>query len=199
MVKRELFSLLIVVIFAGSSIADYSTPSDFITTSCKATRYPSLCVECLSSYASLIKRSDHHLAHTALKVSLTSSKSASTFVSKMVKSKGIKPREYRAVKDCVETIDNTVDRLNESVKELGQMDGVVGKEEFLWHMSNVQTWVSAALTNANTCLDGFADRSMNGNVKTVIGKRVTHVTQVTSNGLALVNRFASRHKVANKS
>ncbi|MCI84932.1 21 kDa protein, partial [Trifolium medium] len=51
----------------------------------------------------------------------------------------------------------------------------------------------AALTDDNTCLDGFAGPSMNGNAKAAIENKVVNVTQVTSNALALVNRFASIH------
>lgn len=104
----------------------------------------------------------------------------------------MKVREWRAVQDCVETIADSVDRLRQSVSELGRMGRAVG-EDFVWHMSNVQTWVSAALTDDDTCLDGFAGSAMNGNVKGAIRDRVVHAAQVTSNALALVNRFASRH------
>ncbi|KAI8030579.1 hypothetical protein LOK49_LG01G01327 [Camellia lanceoleosa] len=58
-------------------------------------------------------------------------------------------------------------------------------KDFLWHMSNVETWVSAALTDENTCLDGFSGRALDGNVKASIKARVTNVAQVTSNALAL--------------
>lgn len=94
------------------------------------------------------------------------------------------------MKDCIENMGDTVDTLSHSVRELGQ----VGRQDFVWHMSNVQTWVSAALTDENTCLDGFSGRFMDGNVKAAIRRRVVNVAQVTSNALALVNRFASKHR-----
>lgn len=174
---------------AESAITRHSTPTDFIKASCKATRYPALCVQCLSGYSSAIRQSEHQLAMTALSVSLNSSKSAVAFVGKLTKVRGIKAREYQAVKDCIETIGNSVDRLGQSVRELGHLGRAVG-EDFFWHMSNVQTWVSAALTDENTCLDGFAAHYMNGNVKAAIRRKVTNVAQVTSNALALINRFS---------
>ncbi|KAM7255921.1 hypothetical protein ACFE04_011662 [Oxalis oulophora] len=170
-----------------------STPTNFIKSSCRVTRYPTLCVNSLSAYSSLIKQSNQQLTQTALTVSLTRSNSASSFISKLVKVKGLKPKEYRALKDCVENMSDSVDRLNQSVKEFNQLRRAT-RQEFVWHMSNVQTWVSAALTDDDTCLDGFAGRSMNGNVKNAVRKRVVDVFQVTSNALALVNRYASTHK-----
>ncbi|KAJ1416034.1 Pectinesterase inhibitor domain [Sesbania bispinosa] len=167
-------------------------PADFIKSSCRATRYPVLCVQCLLGYASVIRQSERQLAMAALSVSISRTRSSASFVKKISKARGMKPREYRAVQDCIENIGDSVDRLSQSVKELGRTGEAVG-EDFVWHMSNVQTWVSAALTDDNTCLDGFAGFGMNGNVKTAIKNKIVNVAQVTSNALALVNRFASRH------
>lgn len=88
---------------------------------------------------------------------------------------------------------DSVDQLSRSMKEIGHM-GHSNGQDFLWHMSNVQTWVSAALTNENTCVDGFSGHLMDGKMKSAIRMRVTNVAQVTSNALALVNHFATRHK-----
>lgn len=95
----------------------------------------------------------------------------------------------QAVRDCIDNMGDSVDQLSQSLRELGKTNG----QDFLWHMSNVQTWVSAALTDDNTCLDGFSGSSMNGKLKSAIRSRVVHVSQVTSNALALVNRFAERY------
>ncbi|KAF4360445.1 hypothetical protein CsatB_004102 [Cannabis sativa] len=197
------FSLIGVLLYASLlqlllSKAQSSSPSnsnskslDFIKASCKATTYPALCVHSLSAFATKIRQSQRQLSQTALAVSLSKAKSASDFVSKMTRVKGITPRERAAVKDCIENMADTVDRLSQSVRELGHMGS---GQDFVWHMSNVQTWVSAALTDENTCLDGFGGRGMNnGNVKAAIRRRVVSVAQVTSNALALVNCFASKH------
>ncbi|XP_057762401.1 pectinesterase inhibitor 9-like [Arachis stenosperma] len=169
-----------------------TTPQDFIKSSCRATRYPAVCVECLMSYAGVIGQSKRQLALAALSVSISRTRSCSSFVKKMAKEMKMKPRELGAVQDCIENMGDSIDRLSQSVREMQRVGEGVG-EEFEWHMSNVQTWVSAALTDDNTCLDGFGGRAMNGNVKAAIRGRVLHVAQLTSNALALVNRFASTH------
>lgn len=187
-------TLLTFALFMAGTAA--SSPTDFIKSSCKATRYPELCVGCLSGYASVIQRNERRLALTALSVSLARARSGAAFVAKMTKVRGIKPREYQAAKDCIENMVDSVDRLSQSVRELGHTGRAVGRD-FLWHVSNVQTWVSAALTDENTCLDGFAGHLMDGNVKVAIKRRINNVAQVTSNALALVDRFASRHRARN--
>ncbi|XP_068319015.1 21 kDa protein-like [Pyrus communis] len=179
--------------FAGAAVARHSSSTDFIKASCRTTQYPVLCVQSLAAYASAIRQSERQLAQTALTVSLARVRSAASFVAKLTRVRGIKPREYRAVKDCIENMGDSVDRLGQSVRELGHMGRAFG-QDFMWHMSNVETWVSAALTDEGTCLDGFSGRFMDGNIKNAIRRRVNNVAHVTSNALALVNRFAAKHK-----
>lgn len=184
-------SILHMVGTVDSAAARNSAATSFIKASCRVTRYPVLCFQCLSGYASTIRQSDRQLALTALSVSLSRARSATVFASKLTKVRGLKPREHEAVKDCIENMADTVDRLSHSVQELGHTGKAVS-QDFMWHMSNVQTWVSAALTDENTCLDGFAGRVMEGNVKTAVRRKVIDVAQVTSNALALINRFAAK-------
>ncbi|XP_058085859.1 21 kDa protein-like [Magnolia sinica] len=165
--------------------------TDFIKASCSATRYPALCVQSLSVYARAIRKSSKQLAQAALSVSLGRARSASAYVSKMSGAKGMRPRDHAAMKDCVENMGDSIDRLARSIRELGRT-GRARSGSFLWHVSNVQTWVSAALTDENTCMDGFAGPAMSRNVRAAVRRRVVNVAQVTSNALALVNRYAKR-------
>ncbi|XP_059659013.1 21 kDa protein-like [Cornus florida] len=185
---------------AKPTVATYSITTNFIKTSCRATSYLALCFHSLSGYASTIQQSDQQLTQASLSVSLTRARLAAVFVSKMTKTSGIKPREYQAVKDCIVNIGDAIYKLNRSVQELGQMGKAA--QDFAWHMSNVQTWVSStlpistALTRESTCVDGFSDQGVEGNVKTAIKNRVTNIAQLTSNTLALASCYAARHKAA---
>ncbi|TKY55408.1 21 kDa protein [Spatholobus suberectus] len=181
---------------AESAVAKQPIPNpttNFIKSSCKSTSYPITCVQSLLSYASAIRQSEQQLTITALSVSVSKTQSCASFVKKMGTINGMKPREYNAVRDCIENMDDSVDRLSQSVRELGLLGKAKGKD-FAWHMSNVQTWVSAAITDQKTCLDGFDGPHVDANLKDVIGPRVADVSQVTSNALALVNRFASKYR-----
>ena len=186
-----LLSLLYIACQARSSTAASSRASNFIKASCSATKYPALCVQSLAAFAPSIQQSPRQLAQTALSVSLDRVKSTQEFVSKAKKFEGLKKREYEAIKDCIEEMSDSVDRLSKSVQELKHMGQAKG-QDFLWHVSNVETWVSAALTDENTCVDGFAGQGMDGKVKASIRGRVINVAQVTSNALSLVNQFASK-------
>lgn len=192
--------LLFLPLLSQSTIAKPSlSPNrnciNFIVSSCHATRYPNLCVKCLEAFANKIRGKENRLAQTALAVTLVRVRSTTIYVAKLTKAKRIKRREYLAVKDCVENLGDGLGMLAQSMRELKQVGrSGRGRDEFLWRLSNVQTWVSAALTDETTCLDGFDGKVMDGVVKSAIRRRVVHVARVTSNALALVNRFAARNK-----
>ncbi|OAY72268.1 21 kDa protein [Ananas comosus] len=61
-----------------------------------------------------------------------------------------------------------------------------------WRVANAQTWLSAALTNEDTCADGFdAVAPGPGSAKGEVLARVRRVKQYTSNALALVNTLVA--------
>ncbi|KAG7986613.1 hypothetical protein I3843_03G090500 [Carya illinoinensis] len=191
-----LLLLFSVLCFAGVAMSAAAASSggtrNFIKASCSATTYPALCVQSLSAYAAEIQQNPRQLAQTALSVSLSSAQSTRTFVSKLKKFKGLKNKEYEAIADCLDEMGDTVDRLGQSIKELKNIGKAKG-QEFVWHMSNVETWVSAALTDENTCVDGFAGKALDGKIKASIKARIVKVAQVTSNALSLINHYASKH------
>ncbi|CAA7034183.1 unnamed protein product [Microthlaspi erraticum] len=198
--KSTIFLVLLLsstILQSSSANPNRSELDRFIESSCQTTRYPSLCVHTLSAYATTIRQNnDQDLAQTALTISLARARAVAIFIAKLTKeTQSFKRREYLAIKDCNEVLSNSVDRLAQSVKELGRAGHAVASEDFMWKMSNVQTWVSAALTDETTCLDGFSGRAMEGKVKRLVRFKVVHVAQVTSNALALVNQFAEKRSV----
>ncbi|GAA0143891.1 hypothetical protein LIER_04469 [Lithospermum erythrorhizon] len=165
----------------------------YVMAQCRTTRYPDLCVRCLADSTA---QTPQHLAQIALRVSLSRARYARSYMIQVAKElKRSKAKEYQVVKDCLEQINDGVDQLTRSVFELQRIDEH-GEGKFLWHQNNVQTWASAALTDALTCMDGFSGHAMNGKKKAIIKAKVLNVAQVTSNALALFNRFAARHKAS---
>ncbi|XP_047172581.1 pectinesterase inhibitor 10-like [Vigna umbellata] len=165
----------------------------FIRTSCSSTTYPRLCYSSLVSHAELIQTNRVLLTGAALNVTLASAKSTAAVVSMMAKRQGLKPREVAAMKDCVEVLSDSVDELRRSI------DGMIHlrTSNFEMTMSDLQTWVSAALTDENTCTDGFQESptaaTIGGtNTKTRVRGLVVQVAQLTSNALALINQLANQ-------
>ncbi|CAL1405183.1 unnamed protein product [Linum trigynum] len=173
----------------SSAAAAAAASASFIKSSCSATTYPALCVQSLLSYAPTIHRSPKQLAQAALSVSLSRAQSTRSYVRALARFKGLRPREKAAIRDCDEEIGDTVDRLAKSIQEMKRIGEKRSGPGFEWHISNVETWVSAALTDENTCVDGFAGKALNGKMKSGIKARFTNTAQVTSNALALVNKY----------
>ena len=172
---------------AARDIRPSKTNTEFIRTSCTVATYPKLCFSSLSSHASSIQSSPHLIASTALGVTLSSAKTTSTMMLNLSLSHGLKPKVVDAVKDCMEELSDAVDELRMSMEEMGKL--VKGGPM----LNNIQTWVSAALTDETTCTDGFEGNEMNGSLKNTVRRQIVNVAKLTSNALALINRFALIH------
>jgi pectinesterase inhibitor-like protein len=93
------------------------------------------------------------------------------------------------VRDCLENLADSVGHLRDAAQEMGGAGmSRPGTPAFKWHLSNVQTWCSAALTDENTCLDGLSSSGVDAATRAAIRGKVVEVAQVTSNALALVNK-----------
>ncbi|XVF10779.1 hypothetical protein REPUB_Repub07fG0212500 [Reevesia pubescens] len=134
----------------------------FIRTSCRTTLYSNLCFTTFSRYATRIRGSPRLLATTALNVAFNTTRSTTKTMISLSKRHGLKRREVAALRDCVDQLGDSVDELKDSIKEISQSGG----NEFRRRMSDIQTWVSAALTNDDTCIDGFSGKSMKRKFKT---------------------------------
>jgi pectinesterase inhibitor-like protein len=140
-------------------------------------------------YADSIQTNRLRLTNTALNVTLASAKSTSVSMSTIAKSHGLNPKEVAAMKDCVEVLSESVDELRRSINEIGHLS----TSNFELTMSDLQTWVSAALTDENTCTEGFQEINATGNIKTIVRGKIVQVAQLTSNALALINKLATSH------
>ncbi|WCJ42842.1 Plant invertase/pectin methylesterase inhibitor superfamily protein [Euphorbia peplus] len=178
------FSLLTLIsLLFISYIASAKNPNaaqDLVRSSCLHANYPTLCINTLSSYSGPTT-SPRELAQAAVKVSISRATKISDYLHTLsgLKSK----RERAAVSDCVDQISDSVDELGKTLGELKHLRG----ETFRWQMSNAQTWVSAALTNEDTCLDGF--EHVESNVKIELKRKIVNVAKVTSNALYMINRL----------
>ncbi|CAL9237722.1 unnamed protein product [Arabidopsis halleri] len=172
----------------SSSTYSNQTSLDYIKTSCNLTLYKTLCYNSLYPYAPTVHSNPHKLAVTALNLTLSSAKSASKFVKNISHGGGLTRLEAVAVADCVEEVGDSVISLQDSIRELDSIN-YKDSAKFEMVMSDVETWVSAALTDDETCMDGFS--RVKTAVKDLVRRHVVEVARLTSNALALINMFAS--------
>ncbi|CAL9244586.1 unnamed protein product [Arabidopsis halleri] len=180
--------LVIIAILKSVHTTTTTTNTEFVKSSCTFTTYPRLCFSSLSTHASLIQTSPKLMAHAALNITLASAKATSAMMVRLSNSR-LKPREVSAMRDCVEELGDSLEELRKSIGEMCRLSG----SNYEVYMSDIQTWVSAALTDVNTCTDGFEGDDMNGKVKVLVRGRILVIAHLTSNALALINHFASIH------
>ncbi|ESQ35314.1 hypothetical protein EUTSA_v10008807mg [Eutrema salsugineum] len=160
---------------------------DFIRTSCNATLYPEVCFTSLSGYATAVQDNPARLAKLAIGVSLSRAKYTAAYLSKLSRAAA-----SAAVHDCVSNVGDAVEQMRGSLRQLREMNHRrPGAPAFEFQMSNVQTWMSAALTDEETCTDGITEQMEDGETKTAVCERVADVKRFTSNALALVNTYAN--------
>ncbi|WMV60121.1 hypothetical protein MTR67_053506 [Solanum verrucosum] len=163
------------------TITSYST-NHLVYTSCTKASYPKICIRTLSSYSTIKTPKD--LAKASLNVSISRANKASKFLKNLkVKSK----REKGELVDCIEQIGDSIHELRKALFELKHLHKGIG---FKFQMNNLETWISASLTNDDTCLDGF--KEIDGKVRYDVKRKISNVAKVTSNALYLINLLYNR-------
>ncbi|CAK8575472.1 unnamed protein product [Lathyrus sativus] len=188
---EALSSNFLLIFFAFSlitlSIQARESNTLFIRNSCSSTTYPRLCYASLVKHVNFIQSNRVLLTSTALNVTLASAKSTSAFMSTLSRSRGLKPREAAAIEDCVEVLSDSLEELRRSIGEMSRLRA----SNFEPTISDVQTWVSAALTDQSTCTDGLQEINAKDNIQTIVRGKIVQVAQLTSNALALINKLAN--------
>jgi pectinesterase inhibitor-like protein len=160
-----------------------SSPLSFLKSMCAKTTYPRVCVSSLSPYTTTIGNSTVDLARAAVSVSLDTAQSALSLVTRLSSNRVLTPSETFAVRDCVLTMGDCVTVLQKSLDTMVTLRGKQLAGDWM-QMNNVKTWVSAALTDENTCASGFT-----GGEKAaarILKRKVDDAMQRTSNALALL-------------
>ncbi|CAM0908117.1 unnamed protein product [Alopecurus aequalis] len=160
----------------------------YVRRCCRSTTFPRACERCLVPLAPAIGRSPRRLAHAALAVAADTAGNCSAYIGPPSPSES--GGGGGAMADCAETVRDAADLLRQSAAELGGRMGRASSARFAWRLSNAQTWASAALTDADTCLDSLATYAGAGAPRDDgVKRRVVALEQAASNALALVNRL----------
>ncbi|KAE9587460.1 hypothetical protein Lal_00031853 [Lupinus albus] len=158
-------------------------PSNSATTIkavCNITRYPNSC------FSSIISSSSFSQNHTTdplaiLNISLrVAFNEVTALASSLV---AMNDGHAPAVDDCKDQIDDAVSRLGDSVSAMSSGGNVLSDGE----ISDIQTWVSAAVTDQETCRDGLEEmRSVDGEE---VKKMMQKSSEYISNSLAIVSHL----------
>ncbi|XP_054782308.1 pectinesterase 3-like [Prosopis cineraria] len=164
------------------------TPASSLRAVCGVTQYPSSCLSSISSLHNSNTTDPELLFKLSLRVAVDELSNLSKLPSKL-KANVKDPRVQKAIEVCGIVFDDAVDRLNESISSLDG-GGNGGKILSPSKIGDVETWLSAAITYQDTCLDALEELNSTaaseilGDLKTAM----KNSTEFASNSLAIVTK-----------
>ncbi|KAI4326327.1 hypothetical protein MLD38_031653 [Melastoma candidum] len=162
----------------------------YLQDACNVTQYHDLCVHSLASFSRTAGKSPRRWARAGVSVTIREAKGITQYMRGMKSTGSVRGKQGMVLSDCIECFQDGLDNLHQSLRVLRKLNA--GK--FDEQMNDVITWMSSALTDENTCFEGFGER--NGDKLKVLIDKVVKVTYLTSNALALANKLASTGSTA---
>ncbi|PON72075.1 Pectinesterase inhibitor domain containing protein [Parasponia andersonii] len=160
-------------------------PTQAISRACSKTRYPNLCVNSLLDFPGALSASEEDLVHISFNMTLQHLSKALYSTSGMSYLQ-MDPLTRSAYDDCLELLDDSVDALARALTSVVPGGGGGSNQD-------VVTWLSAALTNQETCGDGFEEGGprISGSVKSEMGEKLKDLSELVSNCLAIFSGTVS--------
>ncbi|KAL8531012.1 hypothetical protein ACS0TY_007863 [Phlomoides rotata] len=155
---------------------------------CEGTLYPDLCVSTVATFPELRRKTlpevISHTVNVTMKEVRDSASNCSSLRRKLLKK--LEPLELRALEDCLELFSDTISELTKI------RDDLISSSSPEKYYDDLQTLLSGAMTNQNTCLDGFAYSK--NNTRRFIEGRVKRISRLVSNTLAMVKKLKNKSK-----
>ncbi|GER35213.1 plant invertase/pectin methylesterase inhibitor [Striga asiatica] len=187
MVRFKVLMLLLSIFSCSSASEIDDTNNGYIREICSVTHYPDLCIHSLSSFSRTAGQSPSRWARASVSVTIGEAKKVALYLSTLNRSnRTMRGRNKVALSDCIECFGDALDNLHKSLYVLRKLSA----REFSSQVDDVATWVSAALTDEDTCMDGFSEGGKGKRVRSIVN-RVSNVTYMTSNALALIDKLAT--------
>ncbi|KAK8692754.1 hypothetical protein V6N13_070361 [Hibiscus sabdariffa] len=164
----------------GGATPIYRKPTQAISKTCGKTRFPNLCVNSLLQFPGSVTASEQDLVHISFNMTLRHFSQA-LYTTSLISSVEMHPRVRSAFDDCVELLEDSVDALSRSLYSVvPSQDGGNNKGG---SSQDVMTWLSSALTNHDTCTEGF--EGVSGKVKDQVAAKLKDLSELVSNCLSL--------------
>ncbi|KAJ8538858.1 hypothetical protein K7X08_033987 [Anisodus acutangulus] len=163
-------------------VTSYTTKA--ITSVCQITSYQETCIDSLTSLAGKSPHGAKDLIRAAFQATIKHIKEAATKTSAW-QTLEKDPRTRMALQNCEELADRAIYDLNRSYNKFGVFDiNHIGH----W-ATDMQIWLSGAVTYQETCLDGFEDTSGDAGKKMRMALNAS--MKLTSNALAMITMLSS--------
>ncbi|KAL9661010.1 hypothetical protein QQ045_025829 [Rhodiola kirilowii] len=154
-----------------------------IRSACSSTRFPDLCFDAVKE---VNVTSQKEVIEASLNITIDTVRRNYFTIRKLTTLTNLTPRGKTALHDCLETIDSTLDELHEAYADL---ELYPTKKSISKHAEDLKTLLSAAMTNQDTCLDGFSHDGADKKVRKVLEAGEKHVEKMCSNVLAMISNL----------
>ncbi|XP_021763211.1 pectinesterase-like [Chenopodium quinoa] len=151
---------------------------------CDGTLYPDLCISTVSTIPHLHKKSLTEILRYTISVTEVIVRTSTANVSGLESGNrhSLSRLQHIAVKDCLELLSETSDQLETVLSETADQCGPTQ------NLSSILSFLSAAMTNQFTCLDGFAVGS-NRTVRQFIQAGLYNISHHVSNSLVMMKKI----------
>ncbi|KAD4889437.1 hypothetical protein E3N88_21510 [Mikania micrantha] len=172
----------IVVVAVKSSRDSHSPAEGLVKTSCSSTTYPELCYSSIINHPDVTKKVKTQKDVIELAVNITQAAVRKNYfqIKKLSTRKGLTPREIGALHDCLQMVSETLEELEEVARGLEEYHSY---ESLRQHANDLKTLMSSAITDQETCLDGF---SQDKRLRKELEKGQVKVEKMCSNALAMI-------------
>lgn len=126
-------------------------PTLAISRTCSRTRYPDLCVNSLLDFPGATSADERDLVHVSVNMTLHHV-SRSLRASSDINNLDMDGHVRSAYDDCLDLLDGSVDHLGRSLFAVAD-----GNAQPAGSTQDVMTWLSAAMTNQDTCAEGLEE------------------------------------------
>ncbi|KAJ4875690.1 putative pectinesterase/pectinesterase inhibitor 61 [Raphanus sativus] len=156
-------------------------PTREISQTCSKAQYTNLCIDTLLDFPGALTADENQLIHISFNATLQSFSKA-LYSSSTISYAQMPPRVRSAYDSCLELLDDSVDALSRA------LSSIVAASSSDESRSDVTTWLSSAMTNHDTCTEGFdeaGDDGGGGGVKDQVIGAVKDLSEMVSNCLAI--------------
>ncbi|KAI9191895.1 hypothetical protein LWI28_015141 [Acer negundo] len=171
-----------------------STHHTLLNSTCSTTFYPELCFSAISALPaetviSKIK-SPKDVIELSLNLTITAVQHNYFTVKKLISTSKnrLTKREITSLYDCLKLVDETLDELYKTEQEL-QAYPTFNNESITEQADGLKILLSAAMTNQETCLDGFSHDHADKKVREALIEGQMHVFHMCSNALAMIKNL----------
>lgn len=166
-------------------------PTKAISQTCRRTRYPTLCMDSLVDFPGALQAGERDLVHLSVNMTLQRVGRA-LYGASSFSNLPMDARLRNAYEDCLEVLEDSVDQLAQSLASVAPSAAAGGGTgSKLGSADDVLTWLSAALTNQDTCEEGLGD--VTGTVKDQMVLQLKDLTELISNCLAIFSASGNGH------